>query len=158
MIKLLLGRLLPGALAAGLIVSAISPIGGALDAFAVAADALTGDPNTGGVDLPTEEALMANVASPENVKRGLLDKLFGKKSADTDHARQEISGLADKMKERADARAAENKKKMGGAQNAPDEPAPRPKKKAASKPKASPEAAPPAEQTATPAPPEAAPE
>jgi hypothetical protein len=153
-IKLILGRVLPGALAAGLVVSAISPIGGALDAFAVAADALTGDPNTGGVDLPSEEALMANVASPENIKRGLLDKLFGKKAADTDHARQEISGLADKMKERADARAAENKKKMGGAQNEKPEPAPRPKKKASSKPK---DAAPAQEQAAEPAPPEGAP-
>ena len=139
MIKLLFGRLLPGALAAGLVTSAISPIAPALDAFAVAANALTGDPEAGGVDMPTEEQLMANVPNPDSVNpSGILAKLFGKKTAKTDHASQEIAGLAEKMKARADARAAENKAKMG-PKDGPPEPAPKPKKKQAAKPKAEPE-------------------
>lgn len=140
MIKLLLGRVLPGGLAAALVTSAISPIQPALEAFAVAANALTGDPNAGGVDMPTEADL--NVPLPGDVPnpQGLLAKLFGKKSPHTDRAKREISGLAEQMQERADQRAAENKAKMGPK----DPPANKPKPKSKTKPKQ--EAAPPEEQ------------
>lgn len=142
MIKLLFGRLLPGGLAAALVTSAVSPIQPALEAFAVAANALTGDPNAGGVDMPTEADL--NVPLPGDVPNpeGLLAKLFGKKSPHTDRARKEIAGLAEQMKERSDKRAAENKARMGPK----DPPAAEPKPKPKSKPKPKQEAAPPEDQ------------
>jgi hypothetical protein len=114
LIKLLLGRLLPAGLTIGLLTSAISPIQPALKAFGIAADALAGDANAGGVDLPESEDLAVPVPGTIPNPEGFFSKLFGKKSEKTDNARREIAGLVDQLKERADARAAENTKKMAG--------------------------------------------
>jgi hypothetical protein len=48
MMKLILGRLVPMALAGGLLTSALSPLKPALQAFGVAADALSGNTDAGG--------------------------------------------------------------------------------------------------------------
>jgi hypothetical protein len=142
-IKLILGRVLPAGLAAGLVTSAIAPIEPALQAFAVAANALTGDPNAGGVDMPDTADLDLPLPGAVPNPEGLLAKLFGKRTAKTDKASREIAGLADQMKARSDQRAAENKAKMGPK----DEPAPKPKKKSKARPPAD---APPAELPAKP--------
>lgn len=132
--KLLLGRLLPAGLTIGLLTSAISPIQPALRAFGIAADALAGDANAGGVDLPESEDLAVPVPGTMPNPEGFFSRLFGKKSEKTDNARREISGLVDQLKERADARAAENAKKMAGGKDA-EKKKDKAKAKAKSKPK-----------------------
>jgi hypothetical protein len=131
-IKLIFGRLLPGGVAAALVTSAISPIQPALQAFAVAANALTGDPNAGGVDMPEVEDLDLPLPGAVPNPDGVLSKLFGKKTAKTDRASREIAGLADQMKARAEQRAAENKAKMGPRD--PPVPGEKAKKKARARP------------------------
>jgi hypothetical protein len=145
-IKLIFGRLLPGGVAAALVTSAISPIQPALQAFAVAANALTGDPNAGGVDMPTEADLNLPLPGDLPNPEGALAKLFGKKTAKTDRASKEIAGLADQMKARAEQRAAENKAKMGPKD--PPPPSEKPKRKAKAKPAETPK--PPEENPAAP--------
>ncbi|MEN9799853.1 MAG: hypothetical protein RL653_3550 [Pseudomonadota bacterium] len=54
MVKLVLARLLPGALAGTLLWSALSPLRPALEGFARAANALAGEQNAGGVDFPRD--------------------------------------------------------------------------------------------------------
>jgi hypothetical protein len=126
--KLLLGRLLPAGLTIGLLTSAISPIQPALRAFGIAADALAGDASAGGVDLPESEDIAVPVPGTIPNPEGFFSRLFGKKSEKTDNARREIAGLVDQLKERADARAAENTKKMAGGKKK-DKPGGKPKSK-----------------------------
>lgn len=132
MLKLLFGRLLPGGLAIGLLTGALSPLQPALQAFAVAADALSGDASAGGVDMPTPEELMGAMPPSDGgaaQARGFFASLFAPKDQNN-YARREIAGLAEKMKERSDERAKENIAKMGKK----EKPAKAPKAKGAAKP------------------------
>jgi hypothetical protein len=54
MMKLVVARLLPGALAGTLLWSALSPLRPALEGFARAANALAGEQDAGGVDFPRD--------------------------------------------------------------------------------------------------------
>ena len=136
MMKLLLGRLLPGGLAVGLLTGALSPIKPALDAFAIAANALGGEANAGGVDMPDPDEMVAAATGQAEMAgaKGFFNKLFGKKGATTSNARREIEGLAEALQESADARAAENIAKMGKKDKGDKSKGDKPKGKGKSKP------------------------
>ncbi len=74
MIRLLLGRFLPAALAVGIFTSALSPLRPALQAFGTAAAALTGADAPGPAEEPGLPAVTAALAPPGSLagaqKRG----------------------------------------------------------------------------------------
>lgn len=105
MLKLLFGRALPAGVAAWLLTSAVSPLQPALRAFGIAANALGGENNLGGVDMPHE--------LPES--GGFFASLFAPKGH-RDDARRQIEGLVENLKDKkahadAEAGAQKNQKK-----------------------------------------------
>ena len=96
MIKLLLGRLLPAGAAVGLFMSALSPLKPALDAFGVAANALSGQSSAGGatigegLEVPSSGGFFSSLFAPNHQKDG---------------ARRQIEGLVENLKEKQEKAA-----------------------------------------------------
>ena len=69
MMKLLFARLLPGAAAAGILTSALSPVQGTLKIFAIAADALSGETQGEEAPPPLDPKVIGELQHPGSQTR-----------------------------------------------------------------------------------------
>jgi len=99
MMKLVLGRVLPMAVAVGLFTSALSPLRPALAAFGVAADALGGETHGGGVQTLDSGQVPLN---SEGGLASLFGSLFGPREKGQ-NAKEQIQGLVESLKAKSEA-------------------------------------------------------